>query len=146
MIILIILISVILFGVLFALSSDRPEYVTFIKTDWRILTLALIPATIFITYPLLATSGHYANSLWNPYSLGGMPSYALPAPGGFYKWWNLFYVMVDTTKRIFFYFPLGGFALVGLIWYNWEHRNAVAYFLLLGVELITLIITFKVST
>ena len=80
------------------------------------------------------------NLLWNPYSLGGMPSYALPAPGGLYKWWNLFYVIVDTTKHIFFYFPLGGFALVGLVWYNWKYKNAVAYFLLLGVELFTLII------
>ena len=145
MIALAFIIPPLLLGILFMLADDKREYISFIKTDWRIILLTLIPVIIFFGYPILATSGHYANYLWNPYQFGGMPSYASPAPGGLYKWWNLICVGVDTVKRVFFYFPVGGFALIGLVWWNWKRFSAVAYFLLLGVELITLIITFQVS-
>jgi len=114
------------------------------KTFWCQYALALLPVAIFLGYPIfLYTAVEPAdNLLWNIYIFFGMPTHAAPI-GSTYKWWNLIYVGADTIKRIFFYFPLGGVALVGLVWYNYKNSSAVAYVMLILVEFIVLFITFS---
>jgi len=145
MILLAILISIILFGGIFLLCDDRKEVIQLFRTEKKLITLIFLPVFIFFGYPafLYTAVTPAENLLWNVYNFCGMPTYALPK-GSFYKWWNLVYVGTDAIKRIFFYFPVGGLFLIGLVWYNLKHKySTVAYISLLIVEVIVLFITFS---
>jgi len=137
-------ISLFLFGGIFMLCDDKGEYIQLFRTDYKLIALVFIPVIMFFGYPIfLYTLAIPAdNLLWNIYNFTGMPTAALPR-GSYYRWWDLTYVGVDTIKRIFFYFPIGGFALIGLVWYNWKRATTGSYILLLMIEFIVLIITFS---
>jgi len=137
-------ISPFLFGGIFMFCDDRGEYIRLFKTDKKLIALVFIPIAMFLGHPifLFTIAMPYDNILWNIYIFNGMPTAALPH-GSYYRWWDLNYVGVDTIKRVLFYFPIGGFALISLVWYNWKRATIGSYILLLMIEFMVLIITFS---
>lgn len=142
MIILSILILVILFGALFLLSDDWKDYVSFVcrifREDKKLLALSLLPLIIFYGSPTYLWFGVWGaeERLWNPYVFCGMPAYATGIAG--YKWFDLVYVFISTTKICLFYNPLGTLLFIGsILWLNYRGTTLV-YLLVIFLEIIML--------
>lgn len=141
-----IIISVLLFSPLIALCDDKKEVWAVLKNNKAELTLWFIPLIIYIAIPMAIYINMNNDPLWNPMNFCGMPSYALPRSGAtHYAWWNLVYILVDTTKRIVFYFPAGAILLGTMVWVNLKYFNPVRYISLISIEFMVLLVTFSMS-
>jgi len=120
---------------LFFLADDWRDWAKFVKEDWKLFGLALIPAVIYIGYPIYIIVGVYnlgvENTLWNPYVFGGMPSYAI-ATG--YPWFNFMYVIVTTTRMIIFDNPIGALLFAGSVYLVLKRYNKLTYSLMIFTE------------